>query len=561
MKPPELKTITIRTLRRQLLARQFAIPKLQRGFVWDPGRAAKLLDSIYRNMPIGSLFLWRMDRKSANLIRQSDGILPPFRREQREILFVIDGQQRLSVLHQIFEGEKVENDAGRQIDFSRVCFVANPDPEAKQPARIVYRKPSGRDYISLRDILDEDWRRRVPNGPKTYLAKIKRCREEILSYPVPVVTVTGATLDEIGEVFIRVNAQGMRITSADRALALMGALDVRAMAQELRNRVREHNLALDSIDPILMGFNLVTRPRTSDSDPPKLEAMAKRWSREIEQDETRKDEFSKLWDRYLLAFTQAVDYLRENFHVYDETFLPSANMPAVLAVFFFHSGRRPNAKEKAEIRKWFWATGIGNRYSGSGYHRNIVTDARFFEDLTNGKRRQFAFDTLIDADRHIKGESYSSRSSRSRSFFCLLAAQQPKYLENGDPIPLRTATISHADRTHRHHIFPRRKLSDLFTPEEYNSLCNICFLPSRANLSIGQRVPHSYLGDYRDENRRLFAQVMRSHLIPVGPDSGVWEIGVYSGYPNFRRQRLNLICDAFEKEAGIKLFRTNRQRT
>ena len=55
-----------------------AIPKLQRNFVWDARRAAKLLDSIYYQMPVGSLFLWEMERKSANLIRQAIGALPSF---------------------------------------------------------------------------------------------------------------------------------------------------------------------------------------------------------------------------------------------------------------------------------------------------------------------------------------------------------------------------------------------------------------------------------------------------------------------------------------------------
>jgi len=40
------------------MERRFAVPKLQRNFVWDPSHAAKLLDSLYRKMPIGSLFLW-----------------------------------------------------------------------------------------------------------------------------------------------------------------------------------------------------------------------------------------------------------------------------------------------------------------------------------------------------------------------------------------------------------------------------------------------------------------------------------------------------------------------
>jgi uncharacterized protein with ParB-like and HNH nuclease domain len=117
MRPPELTTRKIQRLRRELQARQFAIPKLQRNFVWDARRAAKLLDSIYHNMPIGSLFLWEMDRRSAHLIRQSAEVLPSFNPANPRIWFVIDGQQRLSVLFQAFEGQVRENDAGRSIDF------------------------------------------------------------------------------------------------------------------------------------------------------------------------------------------------------------------------------------------------------------------------------------------------------------------------------------------------------------------------------------------------------------------------------------------------------------
>src|SRR5579885_1036254 len=106
MKAPILSTRTIRALRDPLLHdHRFAVPKLQRNFVWDAGRAAKLLDSIYRKMPIGSLFLWEMDRRSANLIRVSAKVLPPFSRRNPRIWFVIDGQQRLSVIYQAFEGE------------------------------------------------------------------------------------------------------------------------------------------------------------------------------------------------------------------------------------------------------------------------------------------------------------------------------------------------------------------------------------------------------------------------------------------------------------------------
>src|SRR5438552_1961549 len=278
MKPPTLKKMTIRALRGHLLARRFAVPKLQRNFVWDPGRAAKLLDSMYRDMPIGSLFLWEMDRKSANLVRQSAEVLPSFNSINKHIWFVIDGQQRLSVIHQAFEAQVRKNDAGRDIDFSRLCFVVHPDRDQENPSRVVYRKPVDRQFIPIHDILAPDWKRKMPSQARGFLAKIRGCRRRLLNYPVPVVTVRSATLDEIGEVFIRVNSQGMRITSADRAIALMGKLDVRAMAQELRQRVRDEVFFLGAVDPILMGFNLISERPGLNADPPKLEAMARRWS-------------------------------------------------------------------------------------------------------------------------------------------------------------------------------------------------------------------------------------------------------------------------------------------
>ncbi|MBA3641305.1 MAG: DUF262 domain-containing protein, partial [Acidobacteria bacterium] len=311
MKPPTLQRWTVATLRRHLLARRFAVPKLQRNFVWDPGRAAKLLDSIYRDMPIGSLFVWEMDRKSAHLIRQATNVLPSFDGANKHVWFVIDGQQRLSVIHQAFEAEVRPNDAGREIDFGRLCYVVHPDLDQENVARIVYRKPVDREFVPLKDILAVDWRKRMPSRSKWFLAKIRDCRRRLLSYPVPIITVQSATLDEIGEVFIRVNSQGMRITSADRAIALMGNLDVRAMALELRQKVRDQVFNMGSIDPILMGFNLIAERQTIDGDPPKLEAMARKWSKKIKTHTDEKSKFKKVWHRYQEAFLNAVDYLHQ----------------------------------------------------------------------------------------------------------------------------------------------------------------------------------------------------------------------------------------------------------
>lgn len=555
MKTPSLATIKIKKLHDYLLQRKFAIPKLQRNFVWDPGRAAKLLDSIYREMPVGSLFLWEMDRRAANLIRQSADVLPSFNSKHKHVWFVIDGQQRLSVIHQAFEGQDRQNDSGRDIHFGRLCFVVRPDSEQESAARIVYRKPSATELVPLHDILASDWRKRMPSNAKAFHKRIEACRRRILAYPLPVVIVRNATLDEIGEVFIRVNSQGMRITSADRAIALMGKLDVRAMAQELRQKVRETGFALLTVDPILMGFNFVTeRPR--EGYPPKLEAMARRWSKRIETNEAEKAKFRRLWHRYQSAFLSAVDYLRNRFPVHDESYLPSANMLATLSVFFYNHKGQPNAYQAAELRKWFWATGVAQRYSGRGYHRNLVADARLFESLAKGERKRFRLRDLLDPVLDIQGAEYTARSARTRTFFCLLSRCKPRYLENGQEIFEEHKVLSHANTRDRHHIFPKAQMAAAKFPSRvYNSLCNMCFLVSRDNQKIGKQRPRKYLAHYRQAGRRQFQQVMKSHLIPVSDEAGVWTRGLVGAFKQFRHERLALICSALEKEAGIQLFR------
>ena len=554
MKPPSLNEMRIRKLRYHLLKRRFAIPKLQRNFVWEPKRAAMLLDSIYRDMPIGSLFLWEMDRKSAALIRQSAEILPSFSITNKHIWFVIDGQQRLSVIHQAFEAEVKQNFSGRSIDFGRLCFVVNPDCDQEDPLRFAYRKPIEREFIPVCDILALDWKKRMPQV-KSFLMKIQDCRQRLLSYAVPVVIVRSATLDEIGEVFIRINSQGMKIKAADRAIALMGKIDVRAMAQELRQKVRDVVFALDSIDASLMGFNLITERPERDGDPPKLEIMARRWAKRIESNEDQKQHFKKLWHKYQNAFLEAVDHLHQRFPVHDESYLPSANMLATLAVFFYHHSGPPNRHQAIEIRKWFWATGVAQRYSGKGYHRNIVADAIFFEKLANGVRRmRFHFGERLDPVLDIQAAEYASRSARTRVFFCLLASKSPRLLETGDTIDFGTS-VSHTNKKDRHHIFPKGQLKNHFSSRVYNSLCNICYLVSRDNKKIGKQLPRHYLVNYLEEGSQQFSRVMKSHLIPIGDESGLWDQGIVRAFKKFRQHRLALICSEFEKAAGIKLFR------
>jgi hypothetical protein len=68
------------------------------------------------------------------------------------------------------------------------------------------------------------------------------------------------------------------------------------------------------------------------------------------------------------------------------------------------------------------------------------------------------------------------------------------------------------------------------------------------------KLPRRYLAEHQGANPKLFSRIMRSHLIPAGTDSAVWQRGIAPAFKRFQDERLSLICREFERAAGIKLF-------
>jgi hypothetical protein len=459
----------------------------------------------------------------------------------------------ISVLHEAYAGGTRTNASGTEVDFGRVCFVLEHNSEDEDCPDFVYRKPISREYISVQDILSAHWRQRFKGYPKYLLNQIQDCRNRILGYQVPLLVIHSNDLEEVRSVFLRINSQGMTISSADRAFARASKVDLRDLAHELRAGINNQFQDVD-FTAILQGFAFATEERELDVGQRALEATIAWWERQIGHD-GKESKFYDRWRKYRLAFGMAVDYLQANFNVLHSGFLPSVNMLATLSVFFFHHSAAPNTRQRSEIRKWFWATGVGLRYSGRGYRQNVMGDVRFFRRLAASPGAKFKFADLVDPN-DLSRQEYMKHSGLTSAFYCLLACQQPRYIVNGQPIPA-TVYASRANRRDRHHIFPRQLLANFgFNHRDYNSICNICFIAARENQAFGMKRPDSYLAEYMQ--KKHFARAMRSHLIPYDSDSGLRTKGVRKAYSQFRRRRLREICRAFEKQATIKLFRKSR---
>jgi len=543
----------VRDLHRQLEDRVFAVPKVQREFVWNGARAAALLDSIYRGMPIGSILIWETGRANCDLLRPSLNVLPLYDTHNKIIRYLIDGQQRLSVLYQALKGDCKKNSSGQDVDFRRLSFRIDGPKGKDAPDWFSYRKAVQGQYVSVADVLAPNWKRLLRGLNMTQFRRAHLCRERLLDYRVPVIIVESADLDEVRETFIRVNTQGMKISGADRAFARASKIDLREKAHDLREHLPNGFRGLEYA-AVLLGFTFVDPEpeREPDVGARAMENAVARWERRMKADGAAKKQFLLQWGRYRMAFLKTLDYLHDNFSVLGLNFLPSVNMLATLAVFFYHHKAAPSSKRRAEICKWFWATGVGKRYSGRGHRQNILGDVDFFEKLARTERAVFHFENLADPS-DVQKTEYTQPAALTKAFLCLLACQEPCYLKSGECFPLEKAAAS-ANRGDRHHVFPKALLNNYgFRHRDYNSLCNISLVVAEENQSFGSDSPRTYLEDFR--HKQFFARAMKSHLLPYKGDSALWLEGVGKAFREFRKQRLVLICQAFEREAGIRLFR------
>jgi hypothetical protein len=527
---------------------RFAIPKLQREFVWDGPKAAKLFDSILAHMPIGVVMIWETPRNQRLYLRQKYHVLPPFNPRNGKVWFLIDGQQRISVVHRVHDGTSLHNARGKKVEFSRVVFSLEKEEDGQQ---IRYRKPLANRYESLSEILRHDWSTRLSHLGKRQKERVRKCRDRVLRYPMQLMFVR-AGISQIRETFLRINTQGMKITTSDAIITGAEELQLR----DIRHEVREHlDDSFGQIGEMPILFALAAVRGGTEARGQALRRVINRLESDARDNTHLRKDLAREWSRLGVCFGKTVDYLRQNFNVLSREYLYSDYMVAVLATFFFRNGRGPSAKQREQIRRWFWATTIGSRYSGSNFLRCLPEDLAFFRRLARNPHARFTY--RPEAEKiDVRKAQYASRTGITAACYCMLLQRHPvSILDDGlNEIPLDRYSTS-ANRKDRHHIFPRGMLAALGVPSKsYNSICNICLLTSEENKLIGMRRPRAYLGEVKREGT-YFSRKCARHLIPVQDESGVWLREAKKGFMRFVKERTDLICRALEDEAGIRLFR------
>lgn len=231
------ESVKIRDVVDRAVNHVWSIPEFQRGFVWKATQVRDLVESLWLNYPIGSLLVWDSGTRDVEERNVTDGVRPTW---------LVDGQQRATALSILSGRKPYWWTDGELWDKTIQRYDIRFDVEATDEpyfivANVAIRKAKGDRYIAVRRllVLDVD-KRQVDRETLQALAKeikiqglcdgqdamtvYSRLYEiaTIREHDVPVVVIDH-DLEDVVEIFARLNSRGTRVTEADIYLGVVAA--------------------------------------------------------------------------------------------------------------------------------------------------------------------------------------------------------------------------------------------------------------------------------------------------------------------------------------------------
>lgn len=424
---PHAETIPVEDLVLKFLQGQIRVPSFQRALKWGAKDVQRLLDSVYRGYPIGSLLMWK---RAAGPQRVRIG---PFEMEvgaRDDAWFVVDGQQRLTSLaaalrHPAAEAEDREPDAFT-ISFDLAENRFRLPRESRSSGRNEPLVPVHR----LFDAVDlADWLRDHPEvgGDRELARRAHAAGKALREYRVPVYVIETDDEDVLREVFERVNSFGVALTQAEVFDALVGSRGGPVGSGErLGDLVGDlAALGMGTIDEDL-AFRLVLAVEGLD---------VTRSFKDFDRGE--RQALRGATPKASASARAACEFLRTEAGVPHLRLLPYS-WPLVILTRFFHAYPDACSRSRELMSRWLWRGVV--RGPGAMDERTllrrairaIVPDERAEEDAVQELL------ALVPAEqtsiRYELPSRFDARTAPSRIAMAALADCRPRDLDDGAPI-------------------------------------------------------------------------------------------------------------------------------
>lgn len=217
-----INSLTVGAVLGLIEAGTIAIPEIQRPFVWKRSKVRDLIDSMYNGYPTGYIIRWQ----SPNVKVKNGG-------ESAGKYLLIDGQQRITALMTAILGKKII-DEDYQEKVIKIAFnpIAKEDEERFAVQDSSHIKSSK--WIEDISVLFKPEFSRLKfvkeycaNNPETSDEDVDNAIGQLVSIKniqMGVVDLNAdINIDEVTEIFVRINSQGKALKEADFAMSKIAA--------------------------------------------------------------------------------------------------------------------------------------------------------------------------------------------------------------------------------------------------------------------------------------------------------------------------------------------------
>jgi hypothetical protein len=480
---------------------EIVLPAMQRPFVWKEDRIYRLVDSLLRGFPIGALMLWRTTtvQRFRRLPRDVDT-------ETAEVFnfetttdtsnryLVLDGQQRLTSLFAAFKGtynhkrlfidvlsgSNEGKDPGNE--YYDCQFLTTPDAVALTSANGGPR----RHYVPIQELIKINPVHAASTAHKK-AQELKLTDEEserITDIFIRCATILGSSkslqvitvdedpshitpIEEILEIFVRVNSGGLVLQKSDLLMSLLDLKwnDIQPELQKLVRDINESRPFAFTRDDVLKSLLLADGAET------RFDKLVND-RRQVEQLATR-------LPSYIPAIKRAWELLgcilMDNCRIYSERFFRGGHNALLPFVLFLSNRETVTHDDRRKIVIGVYLSIMSGIFSGAearmgAFAKNKVSSAQ-----------SLPLDELVAL---IKRE-YGIKS---------LDAVLRRHLDLALNIAHGGITLDkNPEDLQRDHIFPKSKLEKTGYPYEMtNHYANFHFLRGNDNLNKLDKDPHDW---------------------------------------------------------------------
>ena len=355
VKDPKPEIMRLEELALSVKAGEIKLPRFQRPFVWKEPDMLKLLDSIYKGYPIGSILIWNSSQK-LNSERSILGLEVNIEENSYyPTNYLLDGQQRLTTLcgALFWAGNDPSSIWNIHFDLDTQEFLY------PKLMNLVTHFPLNK-LIRTSDFIKQCMKFDHHDKREEYYKISERLLKSIKDYKIAVVKIGDMTIDEVAPIFERINSTGRKLTIVDLMMAATwsNGFDLTSEIQKIKDYCKQ--LGFDRLS-----YTIILRS---------ISASANLG--------INKDDIQKLRSKNAIELCDAANaardslgrtllFLRDHIGIHDIGYLPY-NLQLTYLAEFFRFDTNPSPVKLEGLVQWFWYTSV-TRYFASGANTGQVS--------------------------------------------------------------------------------------------------------------------------------------------------------------------------------------------